>query len=234
MTLACAFAAPAVAHEDGAAPDPVGVSCTIDRLRTPGPLVPEETPAPPEHGEPPADPAAPDPAPPVEPPAPLDEPVGVTIAPCVPSRGLAEPVTPPGDPAPPDVPVGPHSPPPAVPPPPSPPVPAEPAPAPDPATGPAPGLAAAPTLPRSPPAASPEPSVPAAPAELADSAAGAVPTRGERRGGSGAALRAAQSFTALFALAAAVAVFLIVQGRVDRREDKLRGAPLETDFMDFQ
>jgi hypothetical protein len=52
----------------------------------------------------------------------------------------------------------------------------------------------------------------------------------------GRALRTARSYGALLALAAAVVVFLLLQGRLDRRDPRILSAPAEDDlsFRDFE
>jgi hypothetical protein len=56
------------------------------------------------------------------------------------------------------------------------------------------------------------------------------------KGGVGRALQTAQASTLLLGLAAAVLIFLGVQGRLDRRDPRLARAPIEErlDFEDFR
>jgi hypothetical protein len=77
------------------------------------------------------------------------------------------------------------------------------------------GAAGAPTPP-------PRPALPTAEPVAAD------------RGPAAAIVRAARSFTPLFVLAAAVVAFLVVQGRVDRRDAKLATAPVASDVLEFR
>jgi hypothetical protein len=54
------------------------------------------------------------------------------------------------------------------------------------------------------------------------------------RGSAEAIADATRSFTPLFLLAAAIVVFLVVQGRLDRREAKLATAPVVSDMLEFR
>lgn len=77
------------------------------------------------------------------------------------------------------------------------------------------------------PAAAPAPAAAPGPTPAASSET-AAPNPAE------AIARAARSFTPLFALAAVVVAFLIVQGRVDRSEAKLATALIERDELEFR
>jgi hypothetical protein len=48
-----------------------------------------------------------------------------------------------------------------------------------------------------------------------------------------AVLDALGAFTALFALAGCVVAFLVVKSRRDRGDPRMRGAPVDRDFMEF-
>lgn len=48
-----------------------------------------------------------------------------------------------------------------------------------------------------------------------------------------AVLDALGAFTALFAVAGCVAAFLVVKSRRDRGDPRMRGAPVDRDFMEF-
>ncbi len=57
-----------------------------------------------------------------------------------------------------------------------------------------------------------------------------------RGSGVAQALRTARSYSTLLALAAAVVVFLLIQGRLDRRDPRILSAPAEDQlpFRDFE
>ena len=130
--------------------------------------------------------------------------------------------------------------------PPAPPSPA-PAPVPTPAPVPAPAPPAASPAAPAPPGEPASPPVPpaaltASDAPTEETGAPSATTAPEApppetpasRGAVEAVAGAARSFTPLFFLAAAVACFLVVQRRLDRREAKLASAPVDAEVLEFR
>jgi hypothetical protein len=123
--------------------------------------------------------------------------------------------------------------------PPAAPPPTAPAPAPSAALPTTPAPAAAPAVPPAPPAppdagAAETPAESGAPSATPAPAAPAAEATASSRGALEAVTGAARSFTPLFLLAAAVACFLVVQGRLDSRDAKLVTAPVVPDVLEFR